>query len=344
MAKKGKIKETEPAEATAAAATVPAGAEGAPAADPVSVLPPAADASPVAEAPVAAAPAEAPIAPASARKKGKGAKTGAPTASPGDAAAGAASATVVLGEAPGDRPPAPPAPGADEDDEDAIDPALPIPVGDEARGVLEAILFSATQPLTESRLSRLMNGIDIATLHALLLELQAQYAQVGRGIALVEVAGGWQLATRPNLADWVYRLHRHRKRSPLTPAVLETLAIIAYKQPIVRTDIEAIRGVDCGGMLRQLMDMGLIEIVGRREVIGRPPLYGSTELFLKTFGLKRLSDLPALHDLQALLQPPEAPLPGQGDLFTVEGQRAAVEAGATGLVPPAQDPPQDPAS
>lgn len=218
----------------------------------------------------------------------------------------------VVGQAPGESPPPSP-PIADEDE--PLDESLPIPQGDQAKAILEALLFSSTSPLSDKRLGRLLNGVAVETVRQLIEQLRAEYSRSGRGITIMEVAGGYQFATQAEYSEWIYRLHRHRKRSPLTPAVLETLAIIAYKQPIVRADIEAIRGVDCGGILRQLQDSGLVEIVGRREVVGRPPLYGTSELFLKTFGLRRLGDLPSLEELQLLLMRSDESIPGQGDLF-----------------------------
>jgi segregation and condensation protein B len=218
----------------------------------------------------------------------------------------------IVGAAPGESPPPSP-PIADE--EEPLDESLPIPQGDQAKAILEALLFSSTSPLSDKRLGRLLNGVAVETVRQLIEQLRADYSQSGRGVTLMEVAGGYQLATQAEYSEWIYRLHRHRKRSPLTPAVLETLAIIAYKQPIVRADIEAIRGVDCGGILRQLQDSGLVEIVGRREVVGRPPLYGTSELFLKTFGLRRLGDLPSLEELQLLLMRSDESIAGQGDLF-----------------------------
>lgn len=218
----------------------------------------------------------------------------------------------IVGQAPGESPP-PSSPIADEDE--PLDESLPIPQGDQAKAILEALLFSSTSPLSDKRLGSLLNGVAVETVRQLIEQLRTDYSQSGRGITIMEVAGGYQLATQAEFSEWIYRLHRHRKRSPLTPAVLETLAIIAYKQPIVRADIEAIRGVDCGGILRQLQDSGLVEIVGRREVVGRPPLYGTSELFLKTFGLRRLGDLPSLEELQLLLMRSDQSIPGQGDLF-----------------------------
>lgn len=198
-----------------------------------------------------------------------------------------------------------PSPVADgsavEADPDALDPELAIPRGEEVVSVLEAILFAATQPLNVKRISVLMNGVPEPEIEFALLRLRERCNQTTSGLALMEVGGGWQLATRPEVADWVLRLHRHRRRNALSPSLLECLAIIAYKQPITRADVEAIRGVDCGTALRSLQDAGLCEIVGRKEVVGRPPLYGTTELFLKTFGLKDLEQLPSLGDLKKAL-------------------------------------------
>jgi segregation and condensation protein B len=188
-----------------------------------------------------------------------------------------------------------------EADPDALDPTLALPRGDEVLAVLEALLFAATTPLTVKRLSVLMNGVPEPEIEFALVRLRERCSLPTSGLALMEVGGGWQLATSPDVADWVLRLHRHRKRNPLTPSLLECLAIIAYKQPITRADIEAIRGVDCGTALRSLQDAGLCEIVGRKEVLGRPPLYGTTELFLKTFGLKDIEGLPSMGELRSVV-------------------------------------------
>lgn len=198
-----------------------------------------------------------------------------------------------------DGPPAPPGPPAPVDDVAPEAPAdLPrVGTRSEAKAILEALLFSTNQPLSAHRLAGLLPGWSEQQTLELLLELQAECDDAGRGVMIQEVAGGWIMATRPRWADWVYSLHRSRRRSPLSPQALETLAIIAYKQPITRADIEVIRGVDTGGMLRNLLDLELIAVIGHRETIGRPPLYGTTDLFLRTFGLRSLSDLPAVEEL-----------------------------------------------
>lgn len=170
----------------------------------------------------------------------------------------------------------------------------------DARAVLEAYLFASNEPLAVNRLSKLMNNLQPRVVRGLLLELQMEYDNRAGGLQIVEIAGGFQMCTRPHLADWMFRMHKHRRRSALSPATLETLAIVAYKQPITSGEVEIIRGVDSGGTLRTLQDLNLIEVSGRREVLGRPQLYSTTLQFLKTFGLKSLADLPSIHELKNL--------------------------------------------
>lgn len=178
---------------------------------------------------------------------------------------------------------------------------IPRPTDAELPSVLEALLFATTTPLSVKRLSMLTGDTPTDLIEAALGDLKARHEKPGSGLTAMEVAGGWQLATRREVADWVLALHKHRRKNPISPAVLETLAIVAYKQPLVRAEIEAIRGVDCGGVMRALLDSGLVEVLGHKEVPGRPSLYGTTELFLKTFGLKNLDELPSLGDLQKIL-------------------------------------------
>ncbi len=209
---------------------------------------------------------------------------------------------------------------------EALDPDLPMPRGDEVVAALEAILFATTQPLNVRRLSVLMNGVPETEVRDAMAALHERYSQPASGLVLMEVAGGWQVATRPEVADWVMRLHKHRRRGGLSASLLETLAIVAYKQPITRADIEAIRGVDCSAAIRSLQDAGLVEVVGRKETVGRPPLYGTTEGFLKTFGLNDLEQLPSVGELRSVL---EAPMQG--------GEPAPSEEPAPGPPSPADD-------
>ncbi len=181
------------------------------------------------------------------------------------------------------------------------EPRLPQPRPEELPAVLEALLFAATAPLSIKRLSLLTSEVPPETIEAALEGLRARYEDPASGLMLMEVAGGYQLATRPSVADWVLALHKHRRKNPISPAVLETLAIVAYKQPLVRAEVESIRGVDCGGVMRSLQDAGLVEVVGQKEVPGRPSLYGTTDTFLKTFGLRNLNELPSLTDLKKIL-------------------------------------------
>lgn len=198
----------------------------------------------------------------------------------------------------------------------------------EARAVIEGFLFSSNEPLSVLRLSRLTNNLHPKTVRGLLLELQWEYENRGGGLQIVEIAGGYQMATRPFIAPWMFRLHKHKRRSALSPATLETLAIIAYRQPLTKGEIEVIRGVETGAPIRTLQELGLIEVSGRREVVGRPQLYSTTEQFLKAFGLKSIGDLPSISELKtrfaeetklkaAVAEPPKpedpAPLDDQAD-------------------------------
>lgn len=187
-------------------------------------------------------------------------------------------------------------------------PDLPPPEGEARLAVMEALLFSAAAPLHPDQLA-VLTGLGADEVGGTLDALREKYARADSGLSLMEVAGGFQLATRGAVSEWVFRLHGHRRRSPITPALLETLAIVAYKQPVTRADIEAIRGVDCGAVMRSLLDAGLAEIVGRKEVPGRPALYGTTDVFLKTFGLRSLEDLPAPGGLAA--RPAESAAAGE---------------------------------
>lgn len=179
-------------------------------------------------------------------------------------------------------------------------PQLPeIKSSAQAKAILEALLFTTNDPLSVKKLSQLLNGIDENIIRQLLLTLQIEYDNEGRGIMIQEIAGGYIMATRRVHSPWLAHLHKHRQqRNPLTPAALETLAIIAYKQPITRADIDTIRGVESSAIIRTLLDLQLIEVVGKKDVIGKPQIYGTTKQFLQCFGLKSLSNLPGITELK----------------------------------------------
>ena len=164
--------------------------------------------------------------------------------------------------------------------------------------VAEALLFASDEPVPAARLAQLLGkGADAKTVRKLVDDLNGEYAGQGRAFEVVEIAGGFQLLTRPEFKDWIAELHRHRRQDKLTPSAVETLAIVAYKQPIQRATVDDIRGVQTGPLLRSLLERGLIKVVGRQNVPGRPILYGTSRLFLQHFGLKSLKDLPRVAEL-----------------------------------------------
>jgi segregation and condensation protein B len=171
------------------------------------------------------------------------------------------------------------------------------------KSVVEALLFVSGEPLSVDRLLGAIEGVSRPQLLASLRSLQADYSGEGRGLQVVEVAGGFQITTRPDCAPWIKRLEKARAGTKLSRSAMETLAIIAYKQPLVRAEIEEIRGVDTAGVLRTLLDRRVIRIVGRKDIPGRPIMYGTTRQFLQAFGLKDLSELPALRDFKELGEP-----------------------------------------
>jgi segregation and condensation protein B len=165
---------------------------------------------------------------------------------------------------------------------------------------LEAVLFLAREPLSTRKLAKLAKLADGTEARTLLKKLAGRYEQRGRALQVVEVAGGFQLLTRPQLAPWISRLHGEAQEVRLSAPALETLSVVAYRQPVVRAEIEAIRGVQCGEILRVLMERDLLRIVGRADDLGRPFLYGTTKQFLQVFGLKRLEQLPMIDQIHGI--------------------------------------------
>lgn len=172
----------------------------------------------------------------------------------------------------------------------------------ELKFIIESFLFVSEEPLTLEKMKSALPSTDVKVIKEALQTLMDEYEHREGGIYLVEVAGGYQLRTRPEYAEWVRKIIQPSAQR-LSPAALETLAIIAYKQPIMRSDIEHIRGVDAGGILRMLLDRKLIKIQGRKEIPGRPLIYATTRHFLEIFGLRDIKDLPAPKEIADLGKP-----------------------------------------
>ncbi|MEI8198079.1 MAG: SMC-Scp complex subunit ScpB [Phycisphaerae bacterium] len=164
--------------------------------------------------------------------------------------------------------------------------------------VVEALLFSSDVPLSAAKLADTCGVETAKAIKQVVEELNASYEARQAAYRIEERAGGYQLLTLPQYAGYIERLVRKKDEGRLTPAMLETLAIVAYRQPIIRADVEAIRGVACGEVLRALMEHNLVKIVGRAEIVGRPMLYGTTRYFLEVFGLANIRDLPKSEQLK----------------------------------------------
>jgi len=190
----------------------------------------------------------------------------------------------------------------------------PIPRGEaplqpeERKRVLEALLFAAEGPVTIEMFAECLPAEDPAVLQDDLVALGQDYDQQGVSFELVRIAGGFQICTRERWATWVARFQRGSRKVRLSRAAVETLAIIAYRQPITRSEMEDIRGVDSGAVLHTLLERNLITIKGRSKAVGRPLLYATTGDFLEYFGLDRLEDLPRLDEIESILKEREEPL------------------------------------
>jgi segregation and condensation protein B len=202
----------------------------------------------------------------------------------------------------------------------------------EIRAVLEALIFASPQPVTPLDIGRVLGGIPKEAWLPQIEEIKTDYAREGKGLQLVEVASGYQITTRPEYNDWVRELLSPRTPTRLSIQALETLAVIAYKQPVTMPEVIELRGVKSGGVIKTLLEKRLIRIMGRKEVVGRPMLYGTTKTFLLHFGLKDLSELPRIEEFAQVLgeevdiaglkqaidapRPVEEPLPGTADAST----------------------------
>jgi segregation and condensation protein B len=186
----------------------------------------------------------------------------------------------------------------------------------EVRAVLEALIFASPQPLTAREIGKVLQGVPKEGWQQALEEIRADYARDGRGLQLVEVANGYQITTRPEYNDWVRELIDPKSPTRLSIQALETLAVIAYKQPVTLPEIIELRGIKSGGVIKTLLEKRLIRILGRKEVVGRPILYGTTKQFLLHFGMKDLSELPKIEEFAEYL----------GEEVDVAGLKRAIEA------------------
>jgi segregation and condensation protein B len=214
-----------------------------------------------------------------------------------------------------------------EDEEPAEEPRqadaaaqeeAPVLPPQEVRAVLEALIFASPHPLTPREIGQVVGGVPKPVWRAALDEIRADYARDGRGLQLVDVAGGWQITTRPEYNDWIRELLDPKSPTRLSIQALETLAVIAYKQPVTLPEIIELRGVKSGGVLKTLLEKRLIRIVGRKEVVGRPILYGTTRQFLMHFGLRDLAELPRIEEFAEVL----------GQEIDVAGLKRIIEAPA----------------
>lgn len=170
---------------------------------------------------------------------------------------------------------------------------------EDIKNIIECLLFVTEDPLTIDSIRKVLESADSKAICKALNELSDEYEARKGGFFLREVAGGYQIRTRPEYSQWIRRLLRPNPLR-LSNAALETLAIIAYKQPVIRSDIEHIRGVDCGGILRMLLERKLVRVIGRKEIPGRPIIYATTKKFLELFELKDLKDLPSPKEIEEL--------------------------------------------
>ena len=192
----------------------------------------------------------------------------------------------------------------------AVDPAMAQTIAErELRGIVESLLFVSPEPLSVQLLVAILGDVTKADVAQALRGLGEELEQEGRGVRLVEIAGGFRLVTKQEYATWIKRLDKTKSTAKLSRSALESLAIIAYKQPIVKSEIEEIRGVETSGVVRTLLERKLVRIVGRKEVPGRPIMYGTTKFFLEHFGLNDLTQLPPLREFTELGESDQSLLP-----------------------------------
>lgn len=171
-----------------------------------------------------------------------------------------------------------------------------------AKRVIEALLFASSKPMTVQEIKKVMRSATTKEIQDFIAELKQEYNDTTRSFEMLEVAGGFEIATRKEYAPWICRADMQKKAKQATQSALETLAILAYKQPLTRAEIEELRGVDVSGVVSNLMERAFIKIVGKKEIPGRPFLYATTEKFLEHFGLNTLKDLPNIEEIRMLVE------------------------------------------
>jgi segregation and condensation protein B len=186
----------------------------------------------------------------------------------------------------------------------------PSSISESKRHIIEALIFASDEPLTSRQIIDIMGSSENAgprlrvkedEILGHIRELNSEYVQAGRSFRIIQVAGGYQFATMPDFAEWLGRMVREKARRKLSQATLETMSVIAYKQPVTKPEIEAIRGVNADYAIQKLMERGLVTIVGRAATPGRPLLYGTTQDFLKHFGINDLSELPKPREIEEIM-------------------------------------------
>ena len=175
----------------------------------------------------------------------------------------------------------------------------PLLEADDAKQIVENLLFITDRPLKPSRIAEVVETVNAKRVLEIIQELAKEYEDTGRAIRILEVGGGYQMCTKPEYGRWVRRLYNEKMTTRLSNAALETLAIVAYKQPVTRAEMEMIRGVDVAAPLEKLLERGLVRVLGKRDTIGRPMVYGTTDEFLRLFGLNKISELPDLQEFAA---------------------------------------------
>lgn len=174
------------------------------------------------------------------------------------------------------------------------------------KSAVEALIFASEKPITLEQIKKVLEIPDNATINKIIEELKAEYVAQNRGIRVIEIAGGFQMITANNFAPFLRKLFKSRNSDKLSKQALETLAIIAYKQPLTKSEIESLRNVNIDGVMKSLLDKNLIRICGRKKIPGRPYVFGTTREFLEHFGLKSLQDLPKIEDFTAMAQEKQA--------------------------------------